>query len=115
MGPVTDVPPLDRGSPETNRGPAVANPRIRDAMGRAARARHDLRYRTDGVSHAAGERLEPMPPHPGAGQHPDRGRRAEPGELAGRRDRTGRRAPAPEEDRGRRGGTAPAAAPLDGR
>src|SRR5690242_8477415 len=29
MGPVTDVPPLDRGSPETNRGPAVANPRIR--------------------------------------------------------------------------------------
>src|SRR3954470_1627478 len=29
MGPVTDVPPLERGSPETNRGPAVANPRIR--------------------------------------------------------------------------------------
>src|SRR3954451_9449047 len=29
MGPVTDVPLLERGSPETNRGPAVANPRIR--------------------------------------------------------------------------------------
>src|SRR3982751_2961369 len=100
MGPVTDVPLLERGSPETNRGPAAAAPRLRDAMGRAARTRHDRRYRTDGVSHAAGERLEPMPPHPGAGQHPDRGRRAEPGELAGRRDRTGRRAPAPEEDRG---------------
>src|SRR3954467_15633067 len=28
MGPVTDVPPLDRGSPETNRGPAVANPQV---------------------------------------------------------------------------------------
>src|SRR5215212_62929 len=29
MGPVTDVPLLDRGSPETEQGPAVANPRIR--------------------------------------------------------------------------------------
>src|SRR3954451_1954697 len=29
MGPVTDVPLLERGSPETNRGTAVANPRIR--------------------------------------------------------------------------------------
>src|SRR4051794_24525067 len=29
MGQVTDVPLLERGSPETNRGPAVANPRIR--------------------------------------------------------------------------------------
>src|SRR4051794_7015471 len=29
MGPVTDVPLLERGSPETNRGPAVADPRIR--------------------------------------------------------------------------------------
>ena len=29
MGPVTDVPLLDRGSPETKQGPAVANPRIR--------------------------------------------------------------------------------------
>src|SRR5436305_14820634 len=29
MGPVTDVPLLERGSPETNRGPAVATPRIR--------------------------------------------------------------------------------------
>src|SRR3954447_11781997 len=47
--------------------------------------------------------------------HPDRGRRAEPGELAGRRDRTGRRAPAPEEDRGRRGRPASAARALDGR
>ena len=28
-GPVTDVPLLDRGSPETKQGPAVANPRIR--------------------------------------------------------------------------------------
>src|SRR4051812_24710214 len=28
MGPVTDVPLLDRGSPETEQGPAVANPRI---------------------------------------------------------------------------------------
>src|SRR4051794_14135632 len=30
MGPVTDVPPLDRGSPETEQGPAAANPRIRE-------------------------------------------------------------------------------------
>src|SRR4051794_10280411 len=29
MGPVTDVPLLERGSPETKQGPAVANPRIR--------------------------------------------------------------------------------------
>src|SRR3954451_3264886 len=29
MGPVTDAPPLERGSPETSRGPAVADPRIR--------------------------------------------------------------------------------------
>jgi hypothetical protein len=53
-------PPLDRGSPETLdsnavEGPAVANPRIRDAMGQAARTRHDRRYRTDGVLHVAGE------------------------------------------------------------
>ena len=38
---------------------------LRDPMGQAARTRHDRRYRTDGVSHAAGERLEPMPRCPG--------------------------------------------------
>ncbi len=36
-------PLLDRGSPETEQGPAVANPRIRDPMGQAARTRHDRR------------------------------------------------------------------------
>src|SRR3954449_12958275 len=43
-------PLLGRGSPETEQGPAVANPRIRDAMGQAARTRHDRRHGTEGVS-----------------------------------------------------------------
>src|SRR4029453_15038160 len=38
-------PLLDRGSPETEQGPAVASPRIRDAMGQGARTRHDRPYK----------------------------------------------------------------------
>src|SRR4051812_211509 len=55
MGPVTDVPLLERGSPETNRGPAVANPRIR-VCSTVVSAAAPCRARSSG-GHLASERI----------------------------------------------------------
>src|SRR3954452_18617608 len=57
--------------------------------------------------HAAAERFAPIPDPARAGEHAHRGGRAEPLELARRRDRAGSRASPVEEARAGRGGAAP--------
>jgi hypothetical protein len=67
------------------------------------------------MPHATVGRPEQVPRAPASGQHAHRGRRAEPVQLAGGRDRPGPRAAPAEEARARPGGAAAAAAALAGR
>src|SRR3954452_5575981 len=62
MGPGTDVPLLERGSPETNRGPAVANPRIR-VCATVVSAASPCHTRSSG-GHLASERIGDEHPCP---------------------------------------------------
>src|SRR6478735_257920 len=62
--------------------------------------------------HAEVERSEPIPEPPRSGRHADRRSRTEPVELARRRHRAWRRAPAVEEARGRRERIAEVAASM---
>src|SRR3954447_4253733 len=66
----------------------------------------------DGAPHAAAERFAPVPAPPRAGEYARRGSRAEPLELARRRDRSGGRASPAEEARTGRGRPAPATATV---
>jgi transposase len=66
------------------------------------------------MAHATARRPEQVPRHAAAGQHADRGRRAEPVQLAGGRDRPGPGAAPAEEARAGPGGAAAAAATLAG-
>ena len=84
-----------------------------EAMGQAARNRHDRAVIiANGVTNAPAERSEPVPHLLRAGHHPGCCHRAQPVELVDRRDHSGDRATAAEEDRTRPNGTAARAAPL---